>query len=72
MAEILNQCKQPQTKTRVMYKTNLSTRMLKEYLTFLQSTGLLEIHHSKTKYAATQKGLIFVEKWKELAELISP
>jgi len=46
--------------------------MLKQYLTFLQSTGLLEIHHSKTKYATTQKGLIFVEKWKELAELISP
>jgi len=45
--------------------------MLKEYLTFLQSSGLLEIHHSKTKYAATQKGLRFVEKWKELAEFIS-
>jgi predicted transcriptional regulator len=54
-----------------MYQTNLSTRMLKEYLSFLQSSGLLEIHHSKTKYAATQKGLRFVEKWKELAELIS-
>lgn len=71
MAEILSLCRQPQTKTRVMYQTNLSTKMLKEYLTVLQSTGLLEIHHSITKYAATQKGRRFVEKWKELAELIS-
>jgi predicted transcriptional regulator len=54
-----------------MYQTNLSTKMLKQYLTFLQETGLLEIHHSKTKYAATQKGLKFLEKWNELAELIS-
>lgn len=72
MAEILSLCKQPRTKTRVMYQTNLSTRMLKEYLAFLQSTGLLEIHHSETRYAATQKGLEFVEKYGELAELLSP
>jgi predicted transcriptional regulator len=70
MAEILNLCREPQTKTRVMYKTNLSTMMLKEYLSFLQLSGLLEIHHSRSKYAATEKGLKFLEKWRELAELL--
>jgi len=45
--------------------------MVKEYLSFLQSSGLMEIHHSRTKYATTQKGLRFIENWKELAELIS-
>jgi len=70
MAEILNFCEKPQNKTKVMYKTNLSWRMLQKYISQLQSLGLLEVHHSLTKYATTQKGLKFVEKWKELAELL--
>ena len=72
IAEILSLCREPQTKTRVMYQTNLSTRMLKEYLASLLSNGLLEIHHSKIKYATTQQGLKFLEKYRELAELLSP
>lgn len=70
MAEILILCKQPQTKTRVMYRTNLSWRMLQKYLSELQSPGLLEVHHSLTKYTTTQKGLNFVEKWRELVKLL--
>jgi predicted transcriptional regulator len=70
MAEILSLCKQPQTKTRVMYQTNLSWLMLQKYLSQLQSRRLLEVHHSLTKYATTQKGLKFVEKWRELVELL--
>ena len=69
-AEILSFCKQPRTKTHVMYNTNLSWQMLQKYLSQLQTRGLLEIHHSVTKYATTQKGLKFVEKWKELVELL--
>ncbi len=71
MAEILILCKQPQTKTRVMYRTNLSWRMLQKYLSQLQSRELLEIHHSLTKYITTRKGLKFVEKWRELVDLLS-
>ncbi len=69
-AEILSFCKQPQTKTRVMYNTNLSWQMLQKYLYQLQSRGFLEIHHSVTKYTTTQKGLKFVKKWRELKELL--
>ena len=69
-AEILSFCKQPRTKTHVMYNTNLSWQMLQKYLSQLQTRGLLEVHHSQTKYATTQKGLKFVEKWKELLELL--
>jgi len=70
MAEILSLCKQPQTKTRVMYGTNLSWEMLQKYLVELQSLGFLEVHCSLTKYIATQKGLEFIEKWAELVELL--
>jgi len=70
-AEMLSLCKQPQTKTRVMYRTNLSWRMLQKYLFQLQSRGLLEeVHHSLAKYATSRKGLKFVEKWRELVELL--
>jgi len=44
--------------------------MLQKYLSQLQSRGLLEVHHSVTKYATTKKGLKFVEKWRELVELL--
>jgi predicted transcriptional regulator len=69
IAEILSLCEQPKTKTQIMYKANLSWEMLKKYLSQLQSQRLLKVHHSRTKYATTQKGLKFVEKWKELVEL---
>jgi len=69
-AEILSFCKEPQTKTHVMYNTNLSWQMTQKYLSQLQSRELLQVHHSQTKYATTKKGLKFVEKWRELKELL--
>ena len=69
-AEILSFCKQPRAKTHVMYNTNLSWQITQKYLSQLQSLGLLEAHHSKTKYTTTRKGLKFVEKWRELIKLL--
>jgi len=69
-AEILSFCRKPRIKTRVMYNTNLSWQMLQKYLSQLRSLGLLEVHHSVTKYATTQKGVKFVEKWRELVVLL--
>lgn len=68
MAEILSLCLKPKTKTRVMYGTNLSWKMLQYYLSYLQEHGLLEIKNESTKYVSTQRGLDFVAKWKELKE----
>jgi predicted transcriptional regulator len=69
MAEILNLCRKPQTKTRIMYTTNLSYRTLQSYLSQLKSLALLDIHHSETKYYTTVKGLEFLEKWSELKRI---
>ncbi len=70
MADILGLCSEPQTKTKVMYGTNLSWKMLQHYLAQLQSLGLLEAHGNSTKYVTTERGLKFVEKWRELNELL--
>jgi predicted transcriptional regulator len=54
-----------------MYRTNLSYKALGKYLAQLQSVKFLEIHHSMPRYATTQKGLEFLEKWQELQSLLS-
>jgi len=68
MAEILGLCSKPKTKTRVMYGTNLSWKMLQHDLAYMQEHGLLEIKGESTKYVTTERGRDFVEKWKELKE----
>lgn len=70
MAEILGLCSEPRTKTHVMYGTNLSWKMLQHYLSELQSRELLELHNNSTRYITTKRGLEFVDKWKELKELL--
>jgi predicted transcriptional regulator len=69
MAEILCLCTKPQSKTRIMYGTNLSWKMLQQYLGYMQEHELLEVK-DKTKYATSHKGREFVHKWNELKELI--
>jgi predicted transcriptional regulator len=70
MAEILCLCLKPQTKTQVMYGTNLSWRMLQHYLSQLKKLDLLEINEKSAKYLTTQRGKEFVKKWKKLQEFL--
>jgi len=72
MAEILNQCRDPQRKTRIMYKTNLSWAGAKHFLSLLESLNLLEVHHSIATYTTTERGLEFLEKWIQLMHLLTP
>ena len=69
MAEILCLCSKPQSKTRVMYGTNLSWKMLQHYLAYMQDHELLEVKNESTKYVTTGRGKEFVSKWNDLKEL---
>jgi len=69
MAEILGLCLESKTKTRVMYGTNLSWKMLQHYLSYMQEHGLLQVQNNSTKYVTTKRGQDWVEKWKELKAL---
>jgi len=53
-----------------MYGTNLSWKMLQHYLSELQTLKLLEVHNKSTRYVATKRGREFLEKWKELQQLL--
>jgi predicted transcriptional regulator len=70
MVEILDLCRSPRNKTRIMYQANLSWKLVQEYLSELKSRSLLEIHNSPFRYATTEKGLRFVERWKNLDSML--
>jgi predicted transcriptional regulator len=69
MSKILGLCVKPKTKTKVMYGTNLSWKMLKHYIGFMQELGLLEEQESSNKFVTTDRGKDFVKKWEELQKL---
>ena len=70
MAEIIEFCRQPRSRTRIMYAMNLSFTAMRSYISALQSMSFIEVHHSKPRYQMTQKGMMFLRKWKEMNELM--
>jgi len=54
-----------------MDAANLSFKALRTYVSALQAMSFIEVHHSKRKYQATQKGSMFLRKWKEINELMN-
>jgi predicted transcriptional regulator len=72
IAEILEIAREGTLKTQIMYKANLSFSQLNDYLKFMLKTGLLNTFNSKGKevYAATEKGLDFLQRHCDLTELL--
>jgi predicted transcriptional regulator len=73
VAEILEIAKDGTLKTQIMYKANLSFAQLGEYLRFLTNAKLLANYNQggKDVYAATGKGLDFLQRHGELTELLN-
>jgi predicted transcriptional regulator len=60
------------TKTRLMYKSNLDSRALKKYLAFMSEKGLLtEEKGSHVSYSLTEKGKDFLQRCKDMEGVIS-
>jgi predicted transcriptional regulator len=72
IAEILEIAKEGTLKTQIMYKANLSFAQLNDYLKFMQKTSLLSKFRANGKdvYAATEKGIEFMQRHFELTELL--
>jgi predicted transcriptional regulator len=71
LTEILQTCKSPQIKTRIMQKANLSYVSLQDCLSHLQELGFIQ-PYGNTKFLTTEKGAIFLGKWMQLQELLKP
>jgi predicted transcriptional regulator len=72
IAEILEIAKEGSLKTQIMYKANLSFTQLNDYLKFMLKTTLLKkfAKRGKDVYAATEKGIDFLQRHCELTELL--
>jgi predicted transcriptional regulator len=72
IAEVLEIAKEGTLKTQVMYRANLSFTQLNEYLGFMLRIGLLERIdvNAKDVYRATEKGLDFLQRYREINELL--
>ena len=68
-AEILEICRKPNVKTRVMYQTNLSYNMLQVCLKKLLKKELLELNLGAKNYSTTERGLGFLQRWEDLQQL---
>ena len=70
IADILSFCMKPKKKTKIMSHSNMSWKGIHKYLTMLESNELLRVHDNPIKYSTTPKGLEFIEKWKDIMELL--
>jgi predicted transcriptional regulator len=68
MSEILECCREPKRKTRIMYGNNLSYEQMKNYLTFLTSNELLQ--NDLGAYSTTVKGHHFLKAYSELQNIV--
>ena len=72
IAEILTIAKEGSLKTQIMYRANLSFAQLNEYLSFLIKIYLLKIQNENGKkiYRTTTKGKKYLEKYKDITNLL--
>ncbi|HZI70736.1 MAG TPA: winged helix-turn-helix domain-containing protein [Nitrososphaeraceae archaeon] len=59
------------TKTKIMYKAFLSYAQLKEYLTILMESNLLEYEEGRQIYRTTEKGMRFLQMYVQVHEMMS-
>jgi predicted transcriptional regulator len=71
---ILSQCVEGSVKTRIMYRCNLNSKQMQQYLAFLLECKFLEgkkdQNHVTTSYFTTDPGMNFIAKYEQLQEVL--
>lgn len=72
IADILSVAEKGATKTRIMYRSNLSFYMLERYLRILEERNLIRVEGSKRppRYFTTEAGRRFLKDYKKLEKMI--
>jgi predicted transcriptional regulator len=73
---VLSVCDQGTLKTHVMYKCNLNSKQVQQYLDFVVSRSLIEVKQDpvdvkRITYKTTERGRRFMRSYNELAEIFS-
>ncbi len=72
LVEILEFCRIPARKTRIMYQANMSYTQLLASVERLQNCGLLRFDADTKNYSTTEKGLEFLQRYAAVLELLKP
>lgn len=72
ISAILDLCKSPQRKTRVMYDTHMTYRQMDNYLKIAIEAGLLAYSEETRNYMTTPKGIEFLETQEKIAKMLLP
>ena len=71
---ILTQCMKGSVKTRIMYRCNLNSKQMQQYLRFLLDCNFLEGRHDSdhvtTVYHTTELGASFVRQYQQLQDVL--
>jgi predicted transcriptional regulator len=70
LAEVLELCRKPTTKTQIMHKTNMSYSGMQKFLRHLLELELLRSSDDSTKHITTEKGLEFIRRYAVLQDLL--
>jgi predicted transcriptional regulator len=72
IAEILDIARDGVLKTQIMYRANLSFTQLNNYLRLMEKASLIDkkVEGGKEFYKATPKGLEFLQRYREIIELL--
>jgi predicted transcriptional regulator len=69
VSQILEAANGGATKTKIMYKAYLSYQQLKEYLTMMVESDLIEYLPSDSKYKTTEKGLRYQHMYDQMSNI---
>ena len=70
-SEILDFCRIPQSRYRIMQASYTSYNLTNGYLGKLEKLHLLEASEDERKYVIAEKGHEFLRKWSSMMELLS-
>ncbi|MEM4713772.1 MAG: winged helix-turn-helix domain-containing protein [Candidatus Bathyarchaeia archaeon] len=65
IADMLRVASNGANKTKIMYQANLSYKLLTKYLKELVKAELVHFQRTESSYVLTQKGLEFLQRYKE-------
>jgi predicted transcriptional regulator len=73
---MLTVCERGALKTHIMYKCNLNSKQVQQYLDFVVNRGLIATSHDaedpkRTLYTTTERGKRLILAYNELAEIFS-
>jgi predicted transcriptional regulator len=70
VGNILDAANRGGTRSKIMYKAFLGYNQLNEYLPVLIENNLIEYHDGTQTFRTTEKGLYFLKRYNEIAELL--